>query len=200
MCHARGLGLGRRIIFSGASADPEALCGQVQAFCLTSRTEGMPNALLEALAAGLPCVAFGGCPGMTDIIAHEKTGLLAPAMDARALATALARVLGDGRLRLELGANAREAMTAYSPERVLDAWEALLLKAASSKGRTVMDGFCEEPFASLARMSSKARQEWAIRDFGRPMPDSLEYAVTSLPKRLTARWRRRPRWLGGVSA
>lgn len=198
--HARGLGLGRRIVFTGPSADPEATCGRAQAFCLSSLTEGMPNALLEAMAAGLPCVAFRGCPGMTDIIADGRTGLLAPEMDARALAATLAKVLADESLRGGLGARAREAMAALAPERVLDAWEDLLVKASAAKGRTVMDGFGEEPFASLARMASRARQEWAIRDFGRPMPDSLEYAVTSLPKRLAARWRARPRWLGGPSS
>lgn len=52
-------------------------------------------------------------------------------------------------------------------------WEKLLLEAAANKGHTVMDAFAEEPFAGMARLSARARAEWAMRDFGEPMPDTI---------------------------
>lgn len=54
-----------------------------------------------------------------------------------------------------------------------DAWEDLLQKTAAKKGATEMDSFYEEPFASMARLSSRARSEWAIRNFGEPFPDTF---------------------------
>ena len=61
----------------------------------------------------------------------------------------------------------------FCESAVYDAWEELLREAAARKGATVMDGFAHEPFASMARMASRARQEWALRDFGEPLCDSV---------------------------
>ncbi|WP_291356972.1 glycosyltransferase [Desulfovibrio sp.] len=162
-----------RIQFLGESGDVPAHFTSAQAYCFSSRTEGMPNALLEGMAAGLPCVAFAGCPGVADIITHGKNGLLAQAMDASSLAGQLERLLADAPLRERLGAAARESMARFSETAVFDAWEGMLREAAAQKGATVMDAFSREPFASMARLSSRARQEWALRDFGQPLCDSL---------------------------
>lgn len=57
---------------------------------------------------------------------------------------------------------------------VYDAWEELLQKTAAKKGATEMDSFYEEPFASLARLYAMSKREWLWRDFGQPVPGSLE--------------------------
>lgn len=171
--HAGMLGLSGRVTFAGNVDDTERLFLGAQAFCFSSRHEGMPNALLEAMAAGLPCAAFAGCDGLSDILRHNENGLLAEEMSAEALAASLETLMGSPGLRARLGKGARASLAAYSSGAVYDAWEKLLRETAACKGSTVMDAFREEPFASLARMSSRARQEWAGRDFGEPMPDAL---------------------------
>jgi len=78
---------------------------------------------------------------------------------------------------------------------LFDAWENLLAEAAAEKGATVMDAFEQEPFASQARMYSVARREWLWRDFGQPIPGTLEAWLTAHWYRtknvLTSLWPRR---------
>lgn len=175
--HARQLertrGLAGRIRFLGELGDVWPTLASAQAFCFSSRLEGMPFALLEAQASGLPCAAFAGCPGVPDLIRHEHNGLLAQTMDAVSLARQLERLMADADLRRALGRNARLDAARFCESAVYDAWEELLREAAARKGATVMDGFAHEPFASMARMASRARQEWALRDFGEPLCDSV---------------------------
>lgn len=181
MSYAARLGVGRRVKFLGESAKPEFLLASAQAFCFSSKFEGMSNALLEAMAAGLPCVAFSGCSGVSSIICDEKTGLLAKKMTASELASQMARLMGDASLRQKLGKAARKSMSAFSPGPIMDAWEKLLYETAARKGKVVLDSFFAEPFASRARLSSRARQEWLLRDFGQPMPDSIERKIMAIP-------------------
>lgn len=178
---AESLGLGERITFLGESENPEILLTSAQAFCFSSRFEGMSNALLEAMAAGLPCVAFSGCPGVSSIICDGETGLLAKKMTAAELAAQMAALMRSPSLRHRLGSAARTSMAAFSSGAVTDAWEKLLYDMARRKGRTVMDAFRSEPFASRARLAARARQEWALRDFGQPMPDSIERKILAIP-------------------
>jgi glycosyltransferase involved in cell wall biosynthesis len=85
---------------------PEQLAAS-DVFVLSSRSEGMPMSILEAMAAGLPVVAsaVGGIP---EIVRDGATGLLVPPGDADALAAALGRLLDDDGLRRRLGAAGRE--------------------------------------------------------------------------------------------
>lgn len=172
--HARKLGLGNRLRLLGESTDPAGQFAQAQAYCFSSRTEGMPNALLEAMAAGLPCVAFSECDGVRDIITHEQTGLLVDDMTAPALAQALERLMTDATLRVQLGQAARLSLKPFDTADCMDLWEKLLQAAAARKGHSALDAFAEEPFASKARLSAAARREWLWRDFRRPMPNTLE--------------------------
>jgi glycosyltransferase involved in cell wall biosynthesis len=83
---------------------------------LPSHSEGSPNVLLEAMAAGLPVVAtrVGGVP---EIVAHEESALLVDARDPQAFAAAVGRVLTDGELARALAARAGAlAATRFSPE------------------------------------------------------------------------------------
>jgi len=95
--------------FLGVRPDPEVLLRGAQVFVLPSRSEGMSNALLEAMATGLACVATrigGNC----DLVQEGATGLLTAVDDAEGLAVALGRLLDDGALRQQLGAGARAAV------------------------------------------------------------------------------------------
>lgn len=181
MAFAASLGLGKRIKFLGESANPEILLVSAQAFCFSSKYEGMSNALLEAMAAGLPCAAFSGCAGVSSIIRDGETGLLAENMTASELAAQMARLMADPALRQMLGKAARKYMATFSSCAVTDAWENLLYEAAAKKGNVTLDSFSDEPFASMARLSARSRQEWVLRDFGQPMPDSIERKILAIP-------------------
>ncbi len=175
--HRQALGLGDRIRLAGNADDVGPWLTGAHAYCFSSRLEGMPNALMEAMAAGLPSVAFAACPGVPDLVRHEENGLLVQDMSESALAEGLQRIMLDDDLRERLGRNARESMKSFSAARCADAWEELLQEAAASKGKTVMDAFAREPFASEARLVSRARQEFAVRNFGEPLPGTVEWDI-----------------------
>jgi glycosyltransferase involved in cell wall biosynthesis len=75
-------------------------------FAFPSRLEGSPNAILEAMATGLPIVATR-IGGIVDLLEDGRTGLLVPPGDAEALAMALGRILCDANFRAGLGSRAR---------------------------------------------------------------------------------------------
>jgi glycosyltransferase involved in cell wall biosynthesis len=103
-------GVGDRMHFAGPVHDVEGYFRAADVYALPSRREGLPVALLEAMACGLPCVA--SClPGSTDtIIEDSKNGLLVPPGDANALAAAIVRLVRDTALRQSLGAAARDTV------------------------------------------------------------------------------------------
>lgn len=85
---------------------------------LPSYREGLPRALLEAAATGLPMVATD-VPGCREIVQHEQTGLLVPRRDGAALANAIERLLLDAGLRRRLGLKARASIEARFSENVI---------------------------------------------------------------------------------
>ncbi len=120
------LGLGDRVDLPGRVANPGPWLRAAQAFVFPSRSEGFPNALCEAMAAGLPVVA-ADCPsGPADIVTDGVNGLLVPPEDPRALAAALERLLREEALRAQLAGRAREVATRYAPSGVLASWDSLL--------------------------------------------------------------------------
>ena len=115
---AESLGLSDRVHFAGYQAQPERYLRAMDVFALTSRSEGMPLALLEAWAAGLPVVVsrVGGLPELVD---DGRTGLLFDFSDEAALATALCDLLADVEAARRLGAAGRARVEArYSVGRM----------------------------------------------------------------------------------
>jgi glycosyltransferase involved in cell wall biosynthesis len=95
-------------------------------FVLSSRYEGFPLVLLEAMAAGLAVVSFDCPTGPGEIVTDGTSGLLVPVEDVPALAAALDRVMTDESLRRRLAAAAPAAVHPYSPHQVGRRWDALL--------------------------------------------------------------------------
>jgi glycosyltransferase involved in cell wall biosynthesis len=98
------LGLGERVTFLGARSDVSEVLMAADAFVMSSKSEGLPMALLEAMAAGVPCIATG-VGGIPDLFGDDR-GLLVPAQDARALADAMAAIARSPELRQRLVSNA----------------------------------------------------------------------------------------------
>jgi glycosyltransferase involved in cell wall biosynthesis len=120
---AEALGLGGRVIFAGPTLDVQDYFRAADVFVLPSRREGLPVALLEAMAAALPCVA-SRLPGSTDTIIDDGvSGVLVPAGDVDALATAIAGILADSKRAMRLGAEARETIARrFASADVADRW------------------------------------------------------------------------------
>jgi len=104
---ARGLGVADRIRFLGYRSDVRRVLAALDAFVLASLWEGMSNAVLEAMAAGLPVVATA-VDGNLEQVADGETGLLIPPADAGALAGALLRLHRDRESATEMGRRGRE--------------------------------------------------------------------------------------------
>ncbi len=92
-------------------------------FVLSSRYEGFPNVLLEAMACGCACVATDCDSGPSDLLAHDALGLLVPVDDAIALASAMTCVLDDPAYRSRLGESARASTQRFALTRALQAWD-----------------------------------------------------------------------------
>jgi glycosyltransferase involved in cell wall biosynthesis len=122
---ARRFGLDARFVGSVTGEAKEACFAAADAFVLSSRltargrSEGTPTALLEALAAGLPCIATD-LAGVREVVSPGRDALVVPPDDAMALAAALERLRVDAGLRRRLGAAARKTGAAYT-------WDALAL-------------------------------------------------------------------------
>ncbi|HEU4960638.1 MAG TPA: glycosyltransferase family 4 protein [Sphingomonas sp.] len=115
-----------RIALPGLSAQPGGWLADAGAMVLSSRYEGFPNVLAEAMAAGLPVIASDCAFGPAELIEPERTGLLVPPEDVAALATGLDRLLGDPALRDRLGIGAQSAAVRFAAAPVLTRWERLI--------------------------------------------------------------------------
>jgi glycosyltransferase involved in cell wall biosynthesis len=113
------LGLQETVRFLGEVCDARELMCAADIFLLSSDYEGMPNVVLEAMAAKVPCVATK-VNGVGDLIQHGTTGFVAE-RDADDLAKHVVRLATDTDLRCAMGARARAAIERrYRPEDVMD--------------------------------------------------------------------------------
>lgn len=130
--HLEGLiadsGLTERVSLPGWVADPFPLLAGADLFVLSSRVEGFPNALCEAMACGIPAVAFDCHSGPADIVRHEVDGLLVPPEDVQALAASMERVMSNPIERARLGRRASEVVQRFGFESILQRWNDLFQK------------------------------------------------------------------------
>lgn len=119
------VGLGDRIRLAGLVEDLPRLLAAGDIFCLPSLYEGLPLVLLEAMAAGLPIVAYA-IEGVVDVVEDGAQARLSSPSDAAAMAAALESLLLDGSARRRLGAVARESVIAkHSFEAAIEQLEAV---------------------------------------------------------------------------
>jgi glycosyltransferase involved in cell wall biosynthesis len=123
---AAGLGISDRVEFLGFQENPYPILRKATVFVLPSRYEGFPNALLEAMAVGTPCVATRCATGPEEIITDGVDGLLVSVEDPRGLAEAIEQFLSDPLLRARAGIAGRERVKDFDAPGILRQWEGLL--------------------------------------------------------------------------
>tara|TARA_B100000085_G_scaffold8864_1_gene7775 strand:- start:814 stop:1710 length:897 start_codon:yes stop_codon:yes gene_type:complete len=123
---AADLAIGDSVVFEGFRSDPFTFTQRASIFALPSRFEGMPNALLEAMAAGLPAVVSDASPGPLEMVCDGLSGLVVPTENHLALAKALQQLIEDGHLRHRLGEAAREKLRSLDWSMVEPHWRSVL--------------------------------------------------------------------------
>lgn len=113
----------------GISDTPGEWTRDAALFVLSSRYEGFPNVLIEAMAAGIPAIATRCDFGPSEIIEDSVSGLLVPVDDTEALAAAMRPLMGDGALRLALSQAGRRAVERFSTEAIMAKWDACFRQA-----------------------------------------------------------------------
>jgi glycosyltransferase involved in cell wall biosynthesis len=127
---ARAGDVTERVSFGGWVAETANFLRQSDLFVLSSRYEGFPNALLEAMACGLPAVSFDCDSGPAEIIRDGIDGLLVDAENVDALAEAMERLMSDEELRRRLATRAPEVIERFSVDEFFRRWECVLDGAA----------------------------------------------------------------------
>jgi glycosyltransferase involved in cell wall biosynthesis len=130
---AQTLGIGERVVFLGDRRDIPAVLASMDVAVLTSDSEGLSNVILEAMAAGLPVVAYR-VGGNAELV-NEKRGEIVSAADEKGFASAVERLLSAPSLRSQLGHNARKfAADNFGLESVLARYEDCYRSLLEKKG------------------------------------------------------------------
>jgi len=122
-------------MFLGRRSDIPDVLASSDIAVLPSRAEGLPNAVLEYMAAGLPTIA-SRVGGNAELVEDGVTGLLVPPEDSSAIAAALLRLLRDPDLSRKMAENGRKvAVENYSFERLIREVDALYTELLRRRGR-----------------------------------------------------------------
>ena len=124
--HIQRAGLATRVFLKGPTTTPWEVMARADVFAMVSQYEGFPNALLEAMGVGLPCIVFDCPTGPREITRDGKDALLVPLNDYAGLAAALTKLMGDDQLRMRLGMQARKSVRKrFGHARVMELWDHL---------------------------------------------------------------------------
>ncbi|MBO5564805.1 MAG: glycosyltransferase [Lachnospiraceae bacterium] len=120
------------VFLMGASDALEKELVKGSVFAFSSDWEGLPNALIEAMALGLPVVATNcPCGGPAELITHEENGLLVPIMDEEAMADGICRLIEDPALAGRLGEAARKITERTGEDVIVKQWETYLTEVVA---------------------------------------------------------------------
>lgn len=121
------------VFLKGNTENVSDVLSTADIFVLSSNFEGMPNALMEAMAAGVPSIATDcPCGGPRVLIKQGVSGILVPTNDAQALAKAIIDLLKNNVKKKELGVNAQKAAEAFRPSIVFNDWNIYVREVVKS--------------------------------------------------------------------
>lgn len=127
------LGVRHAVQLPGRVQNLESVLAKAALFVLSSRYEGFPNALLEAMSCGAPVIATDCPSGPRQIIRHGVDGLLVPPEDVDALADAMRELIRSPGERARLATRAVEVRERFAVERVMGMWDELLEAVTSAR-------------------------------------------------------------------
>lgn len=116
---AESLGIRKKIKLLGKIQDIDRLYATAGIFVIPSRSEGFPNALVEAMAAGLPCISFNFVAGPSEIITNGIDGLLVTAGDVESLANEIDNLILNKNIRELISLRALDSRGRYSEEKII---------------------------------------------------------------------------------
>ena len=112
-----------RIVFEGVTNNVVEAIQNARIFVLSSDFEGIPNALIEAMSLGVPCVSTKCSPGGAELLIEDgKSGLLTPLGDVKALASAMKRFVDNQEEAEQMGQNATSIVEKFSEDKIFNLW------------------------------------------------------------------------------
>ena len=120
----KSLGLQEQVMLMGQTNNVADVLKKAKIFVLSSDYEGMPNCLMEALAAGVPCISTDcPCGGPREIIDNGNNGILVPIQDPDAMCQALDKLLSDIEYAEAIGKTAKESALRFHPNKIFMEWK-----------------------------------------------------------------------------
>lgn len=120
------LNLQNSVVLHGAVKDIQNHIVDSSLFVLTSDFEGIPNALLEAMALGMPVVSTDCKPGGARMLIDDTNGIIVPCGDSKALSEAICASIESPEQQIVFGKNARKSMELYQPDIIIQKWANLI--------------------------------------------------------------------------
>ena len=133
---AAALGIEERVWFAGYDPNPFPYMARCSVFVLASRFEGLPGALIQAMACGAPVVATDCPAGPSEIVSEGVDGFLVPVDDLPTMVARVAALLDDGELRSRLGRESQRAAQRFTPQATLDGYLDALRGRSWRSGRS----------------------------------------------------------------
>ncbi len=130
--YVKHLNLENKVFFRGEVDDIKTAILKAKMFVLSSDYEGMPNALMEAMALGIPCVSTNcPCGGPKYLIKNDDNGILVPIKNSNKLAKAMLMLLDNKNLSNKISKNAFLFSRQYEPSKICSLWEKEIFKILS---------------------------------------------------------------------